>query len=163
MGAQRQTITVRVNKGILWVGSEAYPLRNIARTQGLKITPGLLDTSSGTLIQALVAAVIAAIVIVVGHSAVRTFGIILLAAIVVAVIVWVATRQRRSYFALIIETAGNPRTALVSADRSEVSNLVAWITDAISNPLAEFQVQVSNVHNGDKFMQIGNQNVGRAG
>jgi Flp pilus assembly protein TadB len=147
---------------VLWVGSEAYPLHNIARAQGLKITPGLLETGKSTLVQACVATIIALIVIVVGHGPVRILGVLFLAIVVIAMIVWLATRQQKSYYALIIETAGNPRTALVSTDRSVVSSLVFQIMDAISNPQAEFRVQVNNVQHGDRFTQIGNQNVGKA-
>lgn len=32
-------INVQVGQGILWVGSEAYPLQNIARVQPVKIVP----------------------------------------------------------------------------------------------------------------------------
>jgi Family of unknown function (DUF6232) len=84
--------------------------------------------------------IIAIIVIAVGHGPVRILGVLFLVIIVIAMIVWVATRQQKSYYALIIETAGSPGTALVSTDRSVVSGLVVQIMDAISNPQAEFRV-----------------------
>jgi hypothetical protein len=32
-------ITVRVNRQVLWIGAEAYPLHNIARAQTIKLVP----------------------------------------------------------------------------------------------------------------------------
>jgi hypothetical protein len=70
-------------------------------------------------------------------------------------------RRRRTYYALVIETAGTPNTALVSTDESVVNHLVYQIMDAIDNPQAEFQMQVENFHVGDKIQQFGDHNVGK--
>jgi Family of unknown function (DUF6232) len=51
-------------------------------------------------------------------------------------------REDNTYYALIIETAGNPNTALVSRDAGVVSQLVQEIMSAIDNPSAEFSQNV---------------------
>jgi hypothetical protein len=36
---KRELIDVAVSRQVLWVGSEAYPLQNIARAQTLRLVP----------------------------------------------------------------------------------------------------------------------------
>jgi len=90
-------------------------------------------------------------------------GLLVAALVVIAIIVALTRRKKQPYYALIIETSGAPRRALVSTDEAEVSNLVKEIMDAIDNPEAEFQTVVHNVQYGDNFVQVGNQNVGKVG
>jgi hypothetical protein len=33
------SVNVRISKRVLWVGTEAYPLQNIARAQAVKVIP----------------------------------------------------------------------------------------------------------------------------
>ena len=73
----------------------------------------------------------------------------------------VALGRRRTYYALAIETAGTPNTALVSTDESVVNHLVYQIMDAIDNPQAEFKMRVENFHAGDKIEQFGDHNVSK--
>jgi hypothetical protein len=87
-------------------------------------------------------------------------GVNVFAALVVAGLVVQLLRVllRPTYYALVVETSGHPRTVLVSKDADEVGGLVHRIMDAISNPYAEFRKQVVNYYNthiGDKINQIG--------
>ena len=70
-------------------------------------------------------------------------------------------REDNTYYALIIETAGNPNTALVSRDPGVVSQLVQEIMSAIDNPSASFPQQSFFHEYGDKITQYGHDNVGK--
>src|SRR5215469_16982346 len=61
-------ISVRVSDEILWIGSEAYPLRNIARVQPVKVVPGRGRAFRGYLI----AIVICVLLIAAGVVAEKT-------------------------------------------------------------------------------------------
>jgi hypothetical protein len=62
---------------------------------------------------------------------------------------------------LTIETAGGSHRGLVSDNGEVVTDLAIRITDAINNPLAEFQMQVENFHVGDNVNMSGDNNVGK--
>ena len=87
--------------------------------------------------------------------------VVVVALIVISTIRVIAVFLRPTFYALDIETAGTPRTVLVSTDGSQVMQLVHMIMDSIDNPQADFQLQVENFHVGDKIQQFGNQNVGK--
>jgi hypothetical protein len=61
----------------------------------------------------------------------------------------------RTFYALVIETAGTPRTALVSANQREVTQLVNEIMEAIDDPAAEFHYHMENVQLGGTRIQAG--------
>jgi hypothetical protein len=173
MSSNSNVINVRVSRRILWVGSEAYPLQNIARAQTLKLVPqrgapfrGYLKAVTGLVILDIAAT----IVLKVAASKITGFPdsrfktllqLVVLASVAISTIRLILALLKRTYYALIIETAGTPRAALVSTDENLVSSLVYQIMDAIDNPQAEFQVQVENFHVGDKIQQFGNHNVGK--
>jgi hypothetical protein len=164
-----EIIEVRVSRRVLWIGSDAYPLQNIARAQALKITPPR-GTPIKDYLKAVAGWVILGIVVTIGLSAVRVHGstfldlvwLVALAVIVIRTLrLILALRKKREYYALVIETAGTPNTALVSPSADVVLDLVHKIMDAIDNPQAEFSQPVTNIHLGDKINQFGNQNVGK--
>lgn len=158
MSYKREFINVRVSRRILWVGAEAYPLQNIARAQTIEIVP-----RRGAAIGRYVMMVVLWLILG-GAAALAIHALAVLVAlvlIVISTIRLIKALSRRTFYALVIETAGTPRTALVSADRNMVNRLVHLIMDAIDNPQAEFQFQVENFHVGDKIQQFGNQNVGK--
>ncbi len=155
-------IEVRVNQQILWVGDEAYPLRNIARARVVRLTVrrgaafgrflgfallwlvlGLGATaalraarSEGVRLDKSLGEVIAiATTILIGLSFLRLLYLLL----------------RPALFALVIETAGNPHTALITTDEAVVSRIVREIMAAINNPAVRFSYTVNKVHHGDKY------------
>jgi hypothetical protein len=163
-----EVINVRVSRRVLWIGSDAYPLQNIARAQARKITPHpgtpVRDYIKAVIGWLIVGIILSAILGAVAHSGALA-ALVWLA--VLAVLAWrtVQLVQKlhldNTYYALIIETAGNPNTALISRDASVVSELVQEIMAAIDNPNAEFSQNVTNYHLGDKITQYGNSNVGK--
>jgi hypothetical protein len=167
-------VNVQVSEGILWVGSEAYPLRNIARVQPVKLVPSRRAALRGYLIAVVfcvflvVAAAVAAraatrVSSVQGYNALHNGANVAFAlAAVLAVIstIWLIVRlSKRTAYALVIETAGIPRTALVTYDENLVFHLVRRITAAISNPHDKWQERVPVVIDarGAKGLQIGGQ------
>lgn len=164
MDSANNAVEVRISKRVLWVGSEAYPLQNIARAQAVRVTPKSRWT--GKSLAAVGCLGFLALWLIVGlAAAARSPAVILLvvALVVAAIIVALSRRKKAPYYALIIETSGNPRRALVSTDGAKVGNLVQEIMDAIDNPEAEFQTVVHNVQYGDNFVQVGDRNVGKVG
>ena len=58
----------------------------------------------------------------------------------------------RSYYALVIETAGTASAALINPDRHEIDNLVSRITRAIDdpeNPQNHFHITTNNYTNNN--------------
>jgi hypothetical protein len=158
------SVNVRISKRVLWVGTEAYPLQNIARAQAVKVTPKNPWTGKSRAVGGCLGFIAFLILVSLGAAMHSAGAVLLVAAIIVAAIIAVlARRKKQPYYALIIETSGNPRRALVSTDGAKVGNLVQEIMGAIDNPEAEFQTVVHNVQYGDNFMQVGDRNVGKVG
>jgi Family of unknown function (DUF6232) len=162
-------INVQVSQGILWVGSEAYPLRNIARVQPVKLAPNRGAAFRGFMIAVvfcvllIVAAAVATraasrVTSVQGYNALHYVadGAFALAGVlaVISVIRLIMRLLRRTVYALVIETAGTPRTALVTYDENLVLHLVRRITAAINNPHEKW---------GERIPVINNYNVNAAG
>lgn len=73
----------------------------------------------------------------------------------------------KTYYALVIETSGNPRTLLASVDRNEVHELVRDIMRAIDDPaFPGFVKQMTTYNIGsmrDFYNASGAGSVGRMG
>jgi Family of unknown function (DUF6232) len=173
-------INVQVGQGILWVGSEAYPLQNIARVQPVKLVP-----SRGAALRRYLIAVVFCVLLIVAAAvaagaasrassvqvhnalhAVREGALALAAVLAVISTIWLIWRlSRRTAYALVIETAGTPRTALVTYDENLVFHLARRITAAISNPEDQWRERVPVVNNynvnapGAKNVQVGQGSV----
>lgn len=165
-----EVINVKISRRVLWIGSDAYPLQNIARAQTLTITPPrqtpikeYLKAAVGWIILGIVVTVALTFVGLHNSTAVGLLWIIILVVLVVRTFRLISALRNKSknYYALIIETAGTPNTALISPDANVVIELVHEIMDAIDNPQAEYSQQVTNVHLGDKINQFGNSNIGK--
>jgi hypothetical protein len=173
MFRKREILDVGVSRRILWIGSAAYPLQNIARAQAIEIAPNRARAIRHYIAQvviwlALGAGAVVAIDIVEIPVAVDPDQLRRLASYVVFALVSISTIRvlvtlfTRTYYAMIIETAGNPQTALVSTDKREVSSLVRKTMDAIDNPAAEFHQQVQNITNiGEQYNLSGRHNIGK--
>jgi Family of unknown function (DUF6232) len=158
---KREFIDVRVSRRILWVGAEAYPLQNIARAQTIEIMPSR-GAAIGRYVMVIVLWLILGGVVALAIHAVAV--LVVLALIVVSTIRLIKVLSRRTFYALVIETAGTPRTALVSPDKNQIVGIVRVIMDAIDNPQVEYHTTVENHiknHIGDKIKVSGSQNVGK--
>jgi len=162
--------TVRVSRRILWIGGEAYPLHNIARAQTVKVTPRRAAMAWSFVKATLLwvgLGVAAALALGYAHRSesgdpmVRGIWMAVAALVGLSALKLLAGLATRVRYALVIETAGSPRTALVTRQRHVADQLVHRIMDAIDNPQATFEVQVENLHVGDKIEQFGDHNVGK--
>ncbi|MEU6803218.1 DUF6232 family protein [Streptomyces neyagawaensis] len=172
--AKREIIDVRVSRRVLWVGGEAYPLHNIARAAAVRIVPdraGAVGRFLRNVLLVVLLGIIAGVALDSSPSSpVSELGSLESLGFVAAVLCAAFTVQllsvlcRRTYYALVVETAGAPFTALTSRDPEVVSRLVHRIMDAIDNPEAEFHVKVENYHLGDKINMVGGErNIGKVG
>jgi hypothetical protein len=155
-------IEVRVSQQILWVGGEAYPLRNIARARVVRLTVRR-GAAFGRFVGFALLWLVLGLGATVALRAARSQGVRLdksLGDVVViataALIVISALRLlylllRPALFALVVETAGNPHTALITTDEAIVERIVREIMAAINNPAARFSYTVNKIHNGDKY------------
>jgi len=160
-----EVTNVQVIKRILWVGGDAYPLHNIARVQPSTLVPRrgpMLWDYFKEIVRWVLLGIAAVVVIGLfwfgSNSLLGLVAVIVLVLIVVSTIKLIA--KLRTFYALVIETAGMPYTALVNPDSNLVTRLVHQITDAIDNPQAEWQILVVN-HIGDKIFQFGDYNMGK--
>jgi Family of unknown function (DUF6232) len=170
LSRKSETIEVQVSQRILWVGGEAYPLQNIARAQTIKLVPKRAAAFGRFLIAIIVWILLGVAGIVAINNAqsvdvdpnVRTAVVVVVSVLVlVSTIRLLRVLMERTLYALVIETAGSPRTALVTPDGNQVTNLVRAIMNAINNPQAEFRTLVQNIHRGDKIQQFGSHSVGK--
>lgn len=172
MFRKSQVLDVGVSRRILWIGAAAYPLHNIARAQTIRIVPNRARAISRYVAQVLVVLVLGAGAIVAIDNAEipeadpeqlrQLASYVVLGLIAMSSLKLLMTLLTRTYYAMVIETAGSPQTALVSTDRAEVTSLVRKTMDAIDNPAAEFHQQVQNITNiGEQYNLSGKSNVGK--
>jgi hypothetical protein len=164
-------LTIGVSRRVLWVGAEAYPLQNIARAQTVRLDPAH-SHAVWTFVKSLLLWVFlgAAGAVPLRYAPTlstedvdRLTGYIAFG--VTALTVFSAVRllvalSRRTLYALVIETAGTPRTAVVSPHWQLLNGLVNQIMAAISNPAVEFQQQVVNYYGSHVVNQQGADNIG---
>lgn len=133
------TTQLRINRATLWVGSDIYQLRNIARVQSLVSTP---DRAGVT--RAITRTVFwlfgLTVALCCGAQADAPSGVAVVAALVFLALAahsgWTAFRiaTRATQYALVLETTGAPSAALVSTDGVMIDGLVGLIAEAIENP-----------------------------
>jgi hypothetical protein len=170
MAFKHDFIDVRVSEQILWIDSDAYPLKGITRVgsgswhlrrgplvwQFLKSVAGWW--LAGWLITTALTYYLSGSPELLGDQRlVMLPTLVLLALVVLTVIkaVRLASWLRFSFHKLDIETASSSTTALVSKDLSVVRDLATRITRAINNPAAEFRMTVENFHLGDNINMHG--------
>jgi hypothetical protein len=166
MAVEQDVIDVRVSQRILWIGSDAYPLQNISRVgtdtwqpQGGVFVMNFMKPVMPWLVMGSIAAILVGLTgLPRGLLALVVLSVLALA---VAKIIQLVALMNSTFHELSIDTSGASRTALISKDQAVVQELVARITDAINNPMAEFQMQVVNHHVGDVINQHGNHNTGK--
>ena len=172
MFSRPELLEVSVSRRVLWIGSAAYPLQNIARAQTVKVTPGRARAVRHWVMQIVlwlgleVAALFA--LNAAGDQVEDPDQLAALATYVVFGLVALSSLKAlaallgRTYYAMVIETAGSPQTALVSTRRSEVMALVREIMQAIDDPEASFTTHIQNITNiGEQYNLKGKHNIGK--
>src|SRR5262249_22318222 len=78
----------------------------------------------------------------------------------ISAITFIVRLSRGTYYALLIETAGTPRSVLVSDREDVVANLVREIMAAIDNPKATFHATIDKIDlRGAQGVQLGSGGV----
>lgn len=169
---KREPITVGVSRRILWIGAAAYPLQNIARAQTFEIMPNRARATMHYLLQVVLWLTLG----VGGQAALERSDLsssdagnlagltytVLAVLLIISTVRWLLTLFRRPLYAMVIETAGSPQTALVSTSEAEVSSLVRQTMDAIDDPGAHFNYTVHNITSvGEQYNISGRQNIGK--
>jgi hypothetical protein len=144
-----RVIEVRIEQGVLWVGPEAYPLHNIARARTARLIPDRAAAVRGFVIKVVwcvfLGIVRAGALDLARHRdpgrnyhALQEIGtaafLIAAALFAIGFITLLVRVSRRTFYALVVETAGTPFGVLVSTDQAEVAGLVRTIMEAINNP-----------------------------
>jgi len=147
MAHRRETLNVAVENQILWIGAEAYPVRNIARAHTITITPergkAVLRFFGYSVLW--IALAVAAAIAMDDSLPFIVAGVLIL----ISLIVMIRRLATRSLYALIIETSGSPHAALVMDHEAPLHVIVRNITDAINNPHASYgPVTVQNIKVG---------------
>jgi Family of unknown function (DUF6232) len=165
MARKPDVIEVGVSRRVLRIGAAAYPVQNIARAQTVTLVPRRGRAWRRFLLAVVLSMLLAAGAAVAAnqatglpssgltalHGAVVAAG----ALVVISTIRLMVNLSARTYYGLVIETAGTPRTALVSTSQREVAGLVNAIMAAIDDPGAEFHYHMENVQIGGTHIQAG--------
>jgi hypothetical protein len=152
--SRREAITIGVDKQILWIGGDAYPLHNIARARTAELVP-----SRGKAVASFAKAVLLWGVLAAGGAAALRFAkapdvnrLTEYVAIGAAVLIGFSALKMlrvllmRTMYALVIETSGTPHAALVNRNKPELDQIVHNIMAVINDPAAKFPPTIVN-HN----------------
>jgi len=179
-----ELIKVEISRRILHIGSAAYPLQNIARVESQELEwvrwPAIRSFLRAFVIWILLGAAATAAIKVTasrqsgstialnqGHYIAITWGVAAALIAISGLVLLVRLRGTwRQYYALVIDTAGSARAALVNPDRMLISSLAGQITKAIENPddpASSFPPLTINNYNhvGDNVNGNGTGNTGK--
>ncbi|MCX5398619.1 DUF6232 family protein [Streptomyces sp. NBC_00102] len=151
---------VTINEGVLWVGGEAYPLRNISHVGQRKLTVDKGAAIRKFIIRTIGWLIVGGIIAAVAD----TVGTIIFLA-VEAFLIWklVAVLQRPPVYGLVLNTSGIQHEAIWSTQQEEIFKLVQEITKAIGHPdVAQTVINLSHVVHGNTIKQYGGTSIGTA-
>jgi uncharacterized protein DUF6232 len=154
---KEKTIEVKVADRVLWIGSDAYPVNNISRTQSRTLTfkrKPAWGKFWKSILKWLAIAIVATIVAEALHSrsGVNIIWLVMLVIFIIDVIRLVVDLSKHDevYYALVIETSGASRTPLVTKNRAIVNEIIDQVMRAINGEAVRFLQQVSVV-TGDQY------------
>jgi len=153
-------VQVRIASGSLWVGSDAYPLRNISYVGQWRLVVNKRAAWRRFAMRALLIWIIGSIL----TATLDSIGVLIMV-VAMALAIWrlVAVLARPVIYGLILSTAGTQRAAVWSTDSTEIDYLIHEVTMAIGNPdTAQLIFNVENAVSGDFVQQYGSGNVGKA-
>lgn len=173
------SVELRISKRLLWIGTAAYPLHNIARVYTFTLRPRRKEAVLLFLKRSGLIAAVAMIATVPAMAGAVLFdsGVLLamlwLAAVGVGIYCIVELFEvltASSHYVLAVETSGASTGLVTSRHPQHLDQLVGHISYAIDHPETEFQVKVERIsispnhyYFGDNVnMYGGNGNVGIA-
>ncbi|MEV4440187.1 DUF6232 family protein [Streptomyces sp. NPDC049577] len=149
-----------INEGVLWVGGEAYPLRNISHVGQRRLT-----TDKGAARKKFILRTIGWLIV--GGIFVSMAGIVgtVVFLAVEALLIWqlVSALKKPPVYGLVLNTSGTQREAIWSTRQEEIERLIHEITKAIGNPdVAQTIINVEHAVQGDLIQQYGAGSIGKA-
>lgn len=166
MGYSRSVTEVQVSKGALWVGSDTYPLRNIARTSMKQLVPDR-GKAKAEFVKQLVFQLIL-VFAGLGFMSASVFVGFLLLVIGAGLIARGFRRLQQvlnapTLYVLEITTSGSPHTALTSDDQGLMDKVFRQVMEAMENPEIQFRYEMPtyNINSGDSIYQFGDNNMGK--
>ncbi|MFK0167490.1 DUF6232 family protein [Streptomyces sp. NPDC090306] len=160
MTLDQLAVQVVVREGVLWVGGEAYPLRNISH-----VGQRTLEVNQGAVWKKFIVRSIVWLLFGGIFASVAGTGGVLVLIAVEALFVWrlVAALSRPPLYGLVLNTAGTQRHAVWSTSLREIQDLVFEITRAIGHPeTANVIYNLTHAVNGDIINQYGAGSIGKA-
>ncbi|MET9350303.1 DUF6232 family protein [Streptomyces termitum] len=151
---------VTINEGVLWVGGEAYPLRNISHVGQRRLTVDQGAAWKTFILRTIGWLIVGGIIAAVGD----TVGTLVFLA-VEGLLIWrlVSALQKPPLYGLVLNTSGTQREAIWSTRQEEIQQLIYEITKAIGNPeVAQIVINVEHAVHGDLIKQYGAGSIGKA-
>jgi hypothetical protein len=177
-------VDLRISKRLLWIGTAAYPLHNIARVYTFTLRPRRKDATLRFLKRIGATVVVAMVVMLPALPAVMMSGgresglnafvgwvwFAVLGVGIYCVVDLFMVLLAQSHYVLAVETSGASSGLVTSRHPHHLDQLVGQISYAIDHPETEFQVTVerisispNNYYFGDNVnMYGGTGNVGMA-
>ncbi|MER5930495.1 DUF6232 family protein [Streptomyces sp. NPDC002054] len=173
------TLDLTITKRILWVGTAAYPLQNVARIYTFTLHPRRKEATLRFFRRAAVTVLVLMGLSLLGAIAPDDSGVggflgfawlVGMGALIWFFVDWLMVVFASSHFAMAVESNG-PSTALVTGSAEHLTGVVHKLAYAIEHPDTELRVQVErltisnprNYYYGDAVnMYGGNGNVGVA-
>lgn len=131
MALSRETAQVKIGNGSAWIGSDVYPLRQIARVSMRKLEPNTGGAWKSFVIRTIVIVGLGLLL----SLASKPFGTVMILA-GMAIVIWrlVARLMVRPVYGLVLSNAGTDTHAIWSLDSEEIDRLVITLTRAIAQP-----------------------------
>lgn len=149
---KQETIEVQVKDRVLWIGSDAYPVNNISRTQMRELTfkrKPAWGRFWKSILKWLAIAIVATIGAAALHfrAAINIIWLVMLAIFIIDVIRLLVDLSKKDqvYYALVIETSGASRTPIVTRDSAIIYEIIDQVMRAINGEAVRFVQQVSVV------------------
>lgn len=142
MALDHETVQVQVGQGSLWIGSEVYPLRQIARVGTRQLVANRANAWKEFIVRAVLVVIVGLIVTVGSEPA--GIAIILIG---LALLIWRLVNKLNvpAVYGLVLNTAGTDRAAVWSTDEDQIDKLVRQLTEAIANP--DMPTKTTNIYN----------------
>lgn len=152
---------IKIENGVVRIGRDVYPLRNISHVASRWIDPQPAKTRAvkNFIVRTLICTFVAGIV-----GSASTAGGVLVFLGGMAVLIWrlVLALQLRPLYGLVLNTNGVQHDAIWSFEESEIEELVEAITDALGHPdTASTIINLNHVASGDIIQQYGPGSVGK--
>ncbi|MFJ5706022.1 MULTISPECIES: DUF6232 family protein [unclassified Streptomyces] len=165
--SRHNPVEVQIHTGSLWVGGDAYPLRNISHVGQRRLVPVKKKIGKDLFVGIVRIWLVLGIGGALAQASKETVAYVVVV-VIAALMVWRLVAKVRQpdlpvLFGLIVNTAGTQRDTVWSTEKHEIDHLVLEITKAISTPgQAQMIFNVQHAVAGDLIQQYGANSIGQA-